>query len=646
MQFLQRLIEIILQKHRQMKRLYRVIFVLSCVVVFITTYALILPAITIDRDAANRMTGMKVADERSRERKWSLTGSGPEESASGETVSEESGSEEKGRNESVSEEIGAEESEEAGAEVSEETGAEEPEENIVEESEETGEEESEEAGEEASEDTGEEGSEETDEEASEEAGIEESGDGQSGDGVQSSEEGETISGDDSLSSEEEDTSSGDDGQSSEEEETLSDDEGQPAEEEETLTDEEGQTSEEAGEIAPEEELITEETELTAKGSDYTVYATVTPEAKLPAGTVLQVREITKEQDEEEYQLYLDRAQEELQGKYDENTSVSFARFYDISFMCDGGRREPAGKVNIRIEYEETVEVTANAGLDTDHFDEKKEEKPEFIESELRTEDGQSIKTGAGNDKTDVESIKAAADSTGTAADSTGTGADSTDTGAGSDAGNAADAAIHVSEIEFESDRFSVYGVVGSTTIETKILTSDGHTYSVTVTCGAETGIPADARLEVSEVTAEDDGYASYLRQIADLMNADESSIPYVKLLDISILTGDGDKVVLNAPVDVQIRLLDTEELGESTQVVHFVENADDDAVEPELMENTAEGDTVSFQADSFSAYAIVQGPEAIPASDMWTKVTSLDELKEMASKGLYIGTTGGYYLTD
>ena len=59
MQFLQRLIEIILKEHRRLKRLYRVIFVLACVVVFITTYALTLPAITIDKETAARMGGMQ-----------------------------------------------------------------------------------------------------------------------------------------------------------------------------------------------------------------------------------------------------------------------------------------------------------------------------------------------------------------------------------------------------------------------------------------------------------------------------------------------------------------------------------------------------------------------------------------------------------
>ena len=59
MQFLQRLIENFIKEHVRRKRLYRVVSVLACIVVFVTTYAMILPAITLDRATAEEQPGIE-----------------------------------------------------------------------------------------------------------------------------------------------------------------------------------------------------------------------------------------------------------------------------------------------------------------------------------------------------------------------------------------------------------------------------------------------------------------------------------------------------------------------------------------------------------------------------------------------------------
>ena len=407
MQFLQRLIEIILKEHRRLKRLYRVIFVLACVVVFITTYALTLPAITIDKETAARMGGMQTGTSQYRVEMGK---------ASDETATTD-GSEEGGSpadSEADSEELSSADDAEPG---------------------------------EAADDSG--FNEESGGGSGEDAAGEDPDGGAAGSGAADGAEAET-SGD----ADAEATEGADDGLTERAGDDAADstsDDGEP-----TPADGTGEGPATAGTSATDAaaaaatvdpavkdaELITEETELTAEGSDYKVYVTVTMEDKLPKGTVLQVREITKESDEEEYQLYFDKAQKELRDKYDENTSVSFARFYDISFLYNGVKIEPAGKVTVRIEYEKAVEVTANAGLDTVHFDEQKEDRPEFIESEMKTEDGLKIKTGAGSD-------------TGNAADKI-----AENSGSAEKKGSAeSEKPLQVNEIEFESDKFSVYGVL-------------------------------------------------------------------------------------------------------------------------------------------------------------------------------------------
>ena len=58
MEFLRKLVEIIIKKHRQLKRLYRTEFALACIVVFVTSYALTLPAVTLDRETAEASAGI------------------------------------------------------------------------------------------------------------------------------------------------------------------------------------------------------------------------------------------------------------------------------------------------------------------------------------------------------------------------------------------------------------------------------------------------------------------------------------------------------------------------------------------------------------------------------------------------------------
>lgn len=186
--------------------------------------------------------------------------------------------------------------------------------------------------------------------------------------------------------------------------------------------------------------------------------------------------------------------------------------------------------------------------------------------------------------------------------------------------------------------------MGTETIETTYLTADGSTYEVTVTYGEEAGISEGAQLLVTEFTEEDAEYDDYVEQTAAMIDSEAASLSYIKVLDISILDTDGEKVTLKAPVDVQIRLLDKDSINDDIQIVHFAEDADTDTIDPELLENTADGDTVTFQTDSFSAYAIVQGPAAIQPG--WARVSSLTELNEKAAAGLYIGSTGNRYLRN
>ena len=50
-------------KRKQIERNRKTIFILSCIVVFMTVYSLVLPAITIDRETAGEDNGIVLNDE-------------------------------------------------------------------------------------------------------------------------------------------------------------------------------------------------------------------------------------------------------------------------------------------------------------------------------------------------------------------------------------------------------------------------------------------------------------------------------------------------------------------------------------------------------------------------------------------------------
>ena len=187
---------------------------------------------------------------------------------------------------------------------------------------------------------------------------------------------------------------------------VNDDSASDTDAEEAAADSSDSTDGTPAEQTEETKLITEDTQLVYEGPDFFVYADFGESAKLPEGVRLEVREITKDSDPTAYQEYCDKALAQMQAKYDENSQLSFARFYDIRFRNEETDVEPGGNVSVRIEYKEAVETENTQKVDTVHFDKENGEKAEVIDC------------GTKGSVTSVEAV------------------------------------------EFESDQFSVYGIVG------------------------------------------------------------------------------------------------------------------------------------------------------------------------------------------
>ena len=182
-------------------------------------------------------------------------------------------------------------------------------------------------------------------------------------------------------------------------------------------------------------------------------------------------------------------------------------------------------------------------------------------------------------------------------------------------------------VSFEADGFSVYAIVG-TTIEKNILASNGHNYHITVTYGADTGIPEDADLAVFEITEdamnEGRSYAEYITDTKNALGVEEDSQGYIRLFEIKIVDRD-DPAVRYQPapgtvVDVKIELADTK--SGNLGVVHFADGSETGEV---IGNVDVDGEAISFAAEGFSVYAVVDLDDLVI---LGSTISSTDELRD------------------
>ncbi|MGE9907556.1 SpaA isopeptide-forming pilin-related protein [Lachnospiraceae bacterium SGI.231] len=318
------------------------------------------------------------------------------------------------------------------------------------------------------------------------------------------------------------------------------------------TEEEDVKSEDQEDKAEEKTEDTEKAEartLKVDQADYTVEVDCPAEANIPKDAKLKVREIKKDSDE--YQDYYEKAMKAVASG--DETDISFARFFDISFEVDGKEIEPEANVEVKITYDDKVEVPEKGKVKSVHFG----NKTEVLD----------VKTNEKNGKMD--------------------------------------------EVKFNADSFSVYAIVGTESISSNYITADGDTYTITVTYGPEAEIPEGATLEVSELANDNKDYRDYIEKAAKAL-AEGEELPFVnaaRLFDISIMA-DGKKVEPKAPVEVKIEYANAENLNETSEVgaIHFKESTF--KTETEVMDVDVQGeegkvDGVTFTTDSFSIYAVV-----------------------------------------
>ena len=143
-------------------------------------------------------------------------------------------------------------------------------------------------------------------------------------------------------------------------------------------------------------------------------------------------------------------------------------------------------------------------------------------------------------------------------------------------------------------------VGGVTTISTVCRGADGKGYRITAEYCAEAGIPADAILSVTSLSASDESSDCYVQQAEQALRCTIDRETEIQLFDIDIVSRNDPSVEYQpaegASVEMKVRLAAAPEV--EMGVVHFGE-------EPEQVDSSVEGRNVSFEATGFSVYALV-----------------------------------------
>ncbi|MBR6407211.1 MAG: InlB B-repeat-containing protein [Clostridia bacterium] len=226
---------------------------------------------------------------------------------------------------------------------------------------------------------------------------------------------------------------------------------------------------------------------------------------------------------------------------------------DIGFYIDGHEIEPKSKVSIAVKFLSDSGISASEPVSVVHFAQDQVEVIENAELEKHT-DGKVV-------------------------------------------------------AQFDAESFSIYAIVG-TTIEKNVLASDGQNYHISVTYPADSGIPDDADLAVSEISGVSELFDEYVAKTESALGMEEGTAEYIRLFDIGIVNKYDHSVKYQPAagtfVDVRIELADNE--SNELNVVHFAdENSDGDPVDAQV-----DGRVVSFEASGFSVYAIVDGDTTDP----------------------------------
>ncbi len=320
---------------------------------------------------------------------------------------------------------------------------------------------------------------------------------------------------------------------SEEEQEAADESGTAAEEAASADTEvpasedpaEAETADTAKTAEPAEEEKFTAGELTYHGNGYTVSMSYDADAMIPADAKLKVREI--KEGTAEYDSYLKGAEAAS------DKGVAQARFFDITIWAKDKEIQPKSAVRVNISYNNAIEVADEGEVTAMHFED-----------------------GSGN----AEVLD-------------------TDTNGGSE----------VSEVAFDANSFSVYGIV-----YTVDFTYDGYTFSM----------PGEGSILLSELAQELGLYEKDYDKAFSVSNVSDVTFTDYDLLKIE-KQADGDWLLISlAPFSSEEILTVTMEDG-----VKFVIGVTDEQVSSNLVDFLTNAVITGATQDSEGRYEVEAGTE-------------------------------------
>ena len=145
---------------------------------------------------------------------------------------------------------------------------------------------------------------------------------------------------------------------------------------------------------------------------------------------------------------------------------------------------------------------------------------------------------------------------------------------------------------------------------TKTLVTKGADYTVTMTYTADAKIPAGAILSAKEILPTAYNYKGYFNKAADALNLsdEQKSNTYARFFDIKILLGNSE-VTPAAPVQVEITYNKPQEKSANAEMnaVHFSKEGPEVIAAETTQADAATGEVnaVGFETGSFSVYGVV-----------------------------------------
>lgn len=222
----------------------------------------------------------------------------------------------------------------------------------------------------------------------------------------------------------------------------------------------------------------------------------------------------------------------------------------------------------------------------------------------------------------------------------------------------ADDMVKECEYELDSKMILGYGVLPETS--SLLYTYSNSDVYAQVVLPPETTVARDAVLSVKPIKSGDEGYAS---MVAEAESAVSGTVKDIKLYDISFYTADKQYIPVDDNAKVTIRFKDAAvDASSNVQVLHYDENdsspivlrdvtvAEQEAADASLLSQLTGNDietVVQFKTEGFSTFAVVQvnvsdpSPAVVSAPEEYSNTTNIlrhDEIGNLDNKTLMIST--------